>query len=447
MERRVLIYNVKIVSSGQTPFMGRVLIEGNFIKAVEPDVTDTNVEAHLKINGNGALLLPGGIDEHVHFREPGMTSKATMASESRAAIEGGVTSWIDMPNTIPPTTSTALLDEKISIARQSSPANYGFYIGATSSNLEELAKSDYSHIAGIKLFIGATTGSLVLDDDEALDRLFSTAPSIIAVHAEDNAIIEANKQRLLKEYGDNDDLPIAMHPDVRSREACVAATRRAINLALKHNTRLHLMHISTADELELLKSLPADARITAETCPQYLLFSSDDYRRLGARIKCNPAIKEESDRLALIEAVRSGLIDTIATDHAPHLLSDKQGGALKAASGMPLIQFAMPLMLDIFGPEIVAEKMAAAPAKILNIKRRGLIAPGYYADLALFEPVQSAYTITDGDVVSKCRWTPVNGMKCRHRVMMTMVNGVIVKSLINGIDKETAKTNLLEYDN
>lgn len=443
----LLIYNVEIAGAGRAPFMGRVLVEGDTIAAVEPTPSADGIEADVKIDGRRALLLPGGIDEHVHFREPGMTSKATIATESRAAAAGGITSWIDMPNTSPATTSRDLIEEKIKLAEGRKVGNMGLMVGATASNLDELRAVDYSRaVAGVKLFIGATTGSLVLDTDEALDRLFATAPAVIAVHAEDNAIIEANRRRLLAEQGDGaDDLPVDMHPEVRSREACVAATRRAIDLALKHNARLHIMHISTADELDLLRSQPPGARVTAETCPQYLLFDSADYQRLGTRVKCNPAIKSPADRLALIEAVRSGLIDTIGSDHAPHLPADKRGGALKAASGMPMIQFSLPLMLDLLGPELVAEKMAAAPARIFGIKDRGAVKPGYRADLTLVERLDEPYTITDGDVVSKCGWTPVAGMKCRHRVMLTLVNGRPAFSALDGVEAVDDAADILSF--
>ena len=448
MGNRILIYNVEIVTAGRVPTLGRVIVDGDTIEAVEANSTPDGVAADIKIDGHGALLLPGGIDEHVHFREPGMTEKATIETESLAAVAGGVTSYLEMPNVVPPTTSMDLLDEKMAIAAKTSAANYGFYIGATSSNIDRLATLDYSRVAGVKLFIGATTGSLVLDDDELLEKLFSSVPALIAVHAEDNVLIEISKQQLLDEQGGGSDLPIEMHPRVRSRQACLEATRRAISLAEKHNARLHIMHISTADELSLLTAgNPVNKRITSETCPQYLLFDSSDYKRLGARIKCNPAIKDKADREALIKAIKTGLIDVIATDHAPHLLSDKQGGALKATSGMPMVQFSMPLMLDLFGPEIVADKMSAAPAKMFGIERRGEIVPGFYADLVMIERLDEPCVITDDEVVGKCGWTPVAGMSTNHRVVLTLVNGSVAWSLIDGIKQQPLAAKPLKFNN
>lgn len=418
-----IIYNVEIVDDGRR-FHGWVGIEGDKIVAVEEGEPHPELlsGADDTFDGDGSYLFPGMIDEHVHFREPGMTEKADIASESLAAVAGGVTSFIDMPNTVPPTTSTERIREKMEIARRNSLANYGFFIGATKENLDLLPGLDYTKIAGVKLFIGATTGNLVLDDRADLERLFSTVKAVIAVHAEDNALIEKSKLAVVERYGENP--PVEAHPDIRSREACLKATRDAVELARKYDARLHVMHVTTADELaEFQPGTICGKRITAETCPQYLLFSREDYSTRGARIKCNPAVKEASDREALRAAVLDGRIDVIATDHAPHLLKDKEGGALKAASGMPSIQFALPLMLDLFPAEIVVEKMANNPARLYGIDRRGFIRPGYYADLVMVEKTEP-YEISDYDVKSNCEWTPYDGMTCSHSVVLTFVNGL-----------------------
>lgn len=428
-----ILHNARIVTPGRI-IDGWLSIEGSEIVQVNEGQLPASSVADRVIDAEGRLLLPGAIDEHVHFREPGMTSKATIAGESRAAVAGGVTSFLDMPNVIPATTTPDLIARKLEIAAAGSVANYGFYIGATADNLDLLPTLDYTAIAGVKLFIGATTGSMVLDDDRMLDRLFATVKVPVAVHAEDNAVIEQCKARLLDELDPEGtgDLPVTAHPLVRPAEACVKATRRAIDLARRHNTRLHIMHLSTAAELDLLKDVDRSL-ITAETCPQYLLFDSNDYATRGTRVKCNPAIKSPDDRLALVNAVREGLIDTIATDHAPHLPADKQGGALKAASGMPSIQFMLPLMLDLFDPLTVARTTAATPARIYGIAGRGIIAPGMKADIALVSELDTPRPITDDEVVSQCGWTPMDHFPTRHSVDLTMVNGAVAHSRLPGV--------------
>lgn len=424
-----LIKNAVIVTGdgAHRPETGCVAINGGMIVAVGNNCGD--IDARRVVDARGALLMPGAIDVHVHFREPGMTDKADIAGESLAAVAGGVTSFIDMPNTVPPTTSAEEIDRKRAIAAKGSAANYAFYIGATHDNLETLRQADRLPVAGIKLFVGSTTGNLLMDSDDDLDRLMAEAPTLIAVHAEDNTIITEARERLLARHG-GDDLPVQLHADVRPRQACVTAARRVIGLARAHNARLHLAHVSTADELELLDdpSTPlADKLITSETCPQYLLFDRADYTTRGTRVKCNPAVKEATDRVALVKAVRDGVIDIIATDHAPHRPADKQGGALKAASGMPSIQFGYQLMMGLLGPELAAMTMARNPAVAYRIDRRGMIAPGYHADLVLVRPDVSD-TISDADVISRCGWTPYAGMKLTHRVELTMVNGAIAYS-------------------
>lgn len=423
-----LIYNARIVNEGST-FTGYVVIKGEMIDSVEPgDAPASLIEgAAVRIDADGRLLLPGAIDEHVHFRDPGLTRKADMATESRAAVAGGVTSFIDMPNTVPATVTREAVEDKIKRAQQVSCANYGFFIGATNSNLDELLAADYTRIAGVKLFLGSSTGNMLVDSESTISRIFSEVPALIAVHAEDESIISANRKTFGEEYGE--DVPVNFHPAIRSRKACVEATRRAVEGAKKYGARLHVLHISTADELQFFTAGPVEnKKIPAETCPQYLLFCDELYPKFGARIKCNPAIKRAADRDALRKAVADGVIDVIATDHAPHLESEKEGGALKAVSGMPMVQFSLPVMVSLavegtFTIEQVVEKMCHNPARLFRIDRRGFIRPGYYADLALVDDRCEPYTITSDMVLSKCAWTPLEGAPLGARVDITWVNG------------------------
>ncbi len=379
------------------------------------------------VDGKGRLLLPGIIDTHVHFRDPGLTHKADMATESRAAVAGGVTSFIDMPNTKPATVSMAAVDDKIRRASEGSVANYGFFIGATDDNIQELKNADYSRVAGVKVFMGSSTGNMLVEGDDMLARIMQEVPALIAVHAEDEQLLKSNREAVVARYGE--DLPMEFHPVIRNHKVCVRASERAVGLARKYGHRLHLLHVSTADELELLEpGSPEGKLVTAETCPQYLAFSDEQYDMLGARIKCNPAIKRPADRDALREAVRTGRIDTIATDHAPHLLEEKRGTALTAVSGMPLIQFSLTLMLQMaeegmFDVVDIVEKMAHNPAKIYGIARRGFVREGYYADLVLVDNDCEPYTITDQWALSRCGWTPLSGLTVSNKVELTMVNG------------------------
>ena len=434
-----LYYNAQIVNEG-TVTPGWLFTEGRMIAGVGP--TDpVTVELLRRSPGvvahdcQGRYIVPGVIDTHVHFRDPGLTEKADMATESAAAKAGGVTSFVDMPNTKPDTVSRAELRHKMEIAAEKSVINYGFFIGATNDNLPELLLTDFTEAAGIKLFLGSSTGNMLVDSDSTLSQLFAQAPALIAVHAEDEAIINAAKARLQAEYPDG--IPVELHPEVRPREACIAATRHAIALAEATGARLHVCHISTADELRLIADAKArGVKVTAETCPQYLLFDRNDFERLGARIKCNPAIKDPSDRIALIRELRpGGVIDSIATDHAPHLLAQKQGNALTAASGMPMIQFSLPAVLDLvdtdpeaeglgLGIAQVVELMCHAPARIFGIDRRGFLKVDHYADFAILEPVPlPGLKVTDEAVVSRCGWTPLAGRSLSWRVVSTVVNG------------------------
>lgn len=422
-----LIHNVEIVNEGER-FYGHVLVDGEFISAVgrgdyagelPPDTT--------LIDGHGKLLLPGVIDTHVHFRDPGLTHKADMESESRAAVAGGVTSFIDMPNTKPATTTVEALEVKLKHASEVSLANYGFFIGATADNLDQLQAADYTRCAGVKLFMGSSTGGMLVDSLDIMERIMACVPALMAVHAEDEGLLRKRREAVVARYGE--DLPMEFHPVIRSHEVCLKASSDAVALARRMNHRLHLLHVSTAAELDLLQPGPPQGKlVTAETCPQYLAFSDEQYSMLGARIKCNPAIKRPADRDALRQAVTDGRIDTIATDHAPHLLEEKRGTALTAVSGMPLIQFSLTLMLQmasegLFEIETVVEKMCHNPALIYDIDRRGFIRPGYYADLVMVDNDCEPYTITDAWALSKCGWTPLSGLTVANKVSLTLVNG------------------------
>lgn len=423
-----VVYNGDIVNEGKR-FRGYVVTEGEMIVEVGHGMpSPCMIEASEDdIDAEGGLILPGVIDDHVHFRDPGLTHKADMASESRAAVAGGVTSFMDMPNTVPNTTTIKALEDKFAHAAQESVANYSFYIGATNDNLAELKAVDYSRVCGIKAFLGSSTGGMLLSAPEAMRRVFSETNALIAIHSEDEDIIRANRARYVAACGEN--LPLRYHELIRSREACFACTQRAVQLASECDTRLHIMHISTADELALLSAAPlGEKRITAEACIAHLNFNNSDYERLGNRIKCNPAVKSVADQQALQRAVNEGLIDVIGTDHAPHLLSEKQGGCLQAASGMPMVQFSLVVMLEqarqgIFTTETVVEKMCHAPALLFGIEQRGFLRRGYQADIAVVVPEPSGHTLSDADVLSKCGWTPLEGFTVHHRVKATLVNG------------------------
>lgn len=428
-----LFHNAQLVNEGRVT-RGWLLTDGDKIARIGDGDLPASVTADEVNDCEGAYIMPGVIDTHVHFRDPGLTEKADMATESRAAVAGGVTSYVDMPNTKPATVSMDALEGKMARAAEVSEANYGFFIGATNDNLSELMWADYHRAAGIKLFLGSSTGNMLVDDNTTLGALFANAPALIAVHAEDESIIRAARKRLEAEHPDG--IPVELHPDMRPREACIAATRHAIELAERGGAHVHICHISTADELRLIADAKArGVKVTAETCPQYLLFDRNDFATLGARIKCNPAIKDPADRIALLRELRpGGVIDTIATDHAPHLIAQKEGDAVTAASGMPMVQFSLPAMLDLMSSDPdaeglidiaqVAELMCHAPARLLDIDRRGYLREGYYADLAIVKPVaMPGHRITDADVVSRCGWTPLDGRTLTWQVTRTVVNG------------------------
>lgn len=438
-----LIKNALIVTADGSHH-GWLLTRGAFIAAVGAG-TDIpgGLTADIVIDANGAMLMPGAIDTHVHFREPGLTEKGTIASESAAAVAGGVTSYLEMPNTVPNAVTPEAITHKQSLAEQSSLANHAFFIGATNDNIDRLLTADYTRIPGVKLFMGSSTGNMLVDNDEAISALFSRFKGVIAVHAEDEATISAARDEIMAEYGD--DAPVNLHHRLRSAEACYRASRRAVELARITRARLHLLHISTEAELSLLDNAPlAYKNITAETCPHYLLWHHDMLcdGADGALKKCNPSIKSTADRAALRQAVIDGKIDTIATDHAPHLRRQKCGSLFQAASGMPGIKFMLTSLLDLaadsqtgFTPSLIVKKCCENPAIIYGIEGRGRLIPGYYADLTLIERT-NPHTITHADAVTRDKsgepimsgtdWTPHAGMTTRHRVVMTMVNGKTV---------------------
>ncbi len=429
-----LIANAEVINDGRRRTAVITVGDDGLIASVDPghvDLRDIDPAAYAVIDAEGLWALPGVIDEHVHFRDPGMTERGDIATESRAALAGGVTTCFDMPNTRPATVTPEAWEAKMERAAAVSAVNYAFFPGVTDDNLDLLCAMDQSRIPGVKLFMGASTGGMYTDSADALARLFATYRGIIAVHAEDGRVIDCNRARLAAQYPAG--IPVWMHRDVRDTRACVAATERAVRLAREHDARLHVMHISTADELRFFT--PGDVagkRITAETCPHYLIWGdiSASDGPLANLTKCNPAIKGQGDRQALLRAIAEGLIDTVATDHAPHLREQKEGDALTAASGMPSVQFSLPLMLQLakdgaFGPdgyESVVRLMCHAPADLWGIERRGYLRRGWHADITLVDPA-ATHVITDSDVVSRCGWTPYVGRRVDFAVAQTWVNG------------------------
>lgn len=425
MNHRLFIHNVHIVNDGEC-FEGAVVIEGEQVAEVLRGETLPARPCDETLDGQGAYLLPGVIDDHVHFRDPGLTQKADMESESRAAAAGGVTSYMDMPNTVPQTTTLEAFEAKMADAARKSRVNYSFYFGATNTNTPLLKDLDKSRVCGVKLFMGSSTGNMLVDRMDALRTIFSEAGILIAAHCEDQSVIAENIKRCKALYGDDPD--VSHHPEIRSAEACYRSSELAVRLARETGARLHIAHISTARELTLLEAAPLENKhITAEACIAHLYFSQDDYAKLGTRIKCNPAIKTVADRAALRHALTDGKIDIIATDHAPHLLKDKEGGALKAASGMPMLQFSLVTMLELADEGVlsltdVVEKMCHAPARLFSIEGRGYIRPGYQADLVLVRP-DCPWQVCKENILSKCGWSPMEGHTYRWKVERTFVNG------------------------
>jgi len=443
-----IIRNATIVNEGRT-FIGSVLIDGNKIKTVYEAGELINVsELYTEMDASGLLLLPGVIDDQVHFREPGLTQKGDIYSESKAAVAGGITSYFEMPNTKPQATTINLLEEKYALAAEKSFANYSFLMGVTNDNIDELKQVNPRNVAGVKMFMGSSTGNMLVDNQNTLNRVFSELPLLIVTHCEDEATIQHNIQHYKDLLGD--EIPVEFHPLIRNAEACFKSSSFAVELAKKYNSRLHVFHLSSELEMSLFESdRPLkEKRITAEVCVHHLWFSDADYTKYGNRIKWNPAIKSESDRLALIEAVNSNKIDVVATDHAPHLLSEKEGSCLKAASGGPLVQHSLVAMLQLvkqgaFTLEKVVEKMCHAPADLFRIEKRGYIRPGYFADLVLVDPAKS-WTVMPENILYKCGWSPFEGTTFDSSVQRTWVNGNLVYN--QGVFDESVRGERLLFE-
>lgn len=423
-----LIKNAQIVNEG-TIFEGDILIDGNYIVDIDTSISSKSSET-LVIDAEGKFLLPGIIDDQVHFREPGLTHKATIESESRAAVAGGITSFIEMPNTKPQAITQKILEDKFEIASKTSYANYSFMFGGTNDNLEELLKTNPKNVAGIKLFLGASTGNMLVDKEAVLEKIFSSTKMLIAVHCEDETTIKNNLAKYLEEYGE--DIPIEMHPKIRSEEACYLSSSKAIELAKKTGARLHVFHLSTAKETNLFTNkIPLEKKqITAEVCVHHLTFNDQDYATKGTFIKWNPAIKTEQDREGLWKALLDDRIDVIATDHAPHTISEKQQVYTKAPSGGPLVQHALPVMLKAYrngkiSIEKIVEKMCHNPAKLFKIEKRGFIKKGYYADLVLVD-ISKPWTVTKDNILYKCGWSPFEGSTFYSKITHTFVNGNLI---------------------
>lgn len=424
---RTLIKGGYIVNEGRT-FEGEIVIEDEKILTVSEsnDFPETSVDKMIDVSG--CFVLPGIIDDHVHFREPGMMEKADIESESRAAAAGGITSYFDMPNTVPHTTTVEALEEKFLLAAEKSHVNYSFFFGGTNQNADLLPSLDIHRVPGIKVFMGSSTGNMLVDRDEALERIFTKATMPIMTHCEDTSIINRNMARF-KEELQTADPAISYHPLIRSEEACLLSTKKAIELAKRCDARLHIAHITTAAELELIPS-DCQHRITAEATVGHLMFSQNDYKHLGARIKVNPAIKTSYDQEALREGLMNGRISVIGTDHAPHLLSQKEGGAARATSGMPMIQFSLVSILELVDKgvltiERLVELMVHNPACIFEVRKRGFLRPGYYADLVIVRP-HSPWTVTKEIIESKCGWSPMEGHTFQWKVNKTICNGHLV---------------------
>lgn len=428
--KRTLIHNAMIVNEGQS-IQGSVVIEDGRIAEILTNWKPLSAPCDEMIDATGCYLLPGIIDDHVHFREPGLTDKADIFTESRAAAAGGVTSIMDMPNTNPLTVTLDALNAKFDLLNEKCVVNHSCYFGATNSNYTEFDKLDKHRVCGIKLFMGSSTGNMLVDKMNSLLNIFNGTDMLIAAHCEDQETIKANIEKYKKKYGGADDMPVKEHPNIRSIAACYTSSELAVRLARIAGARLHILHVSTAKELKLFTDEPvSEKNITSEACIAHLIFTSSQYSQLGSRVKCNPAIKRRVDRDALRDAINSGLIDVIATDHAPHLLSEKAGGALKAMSGMPMIQFSLVSMLDlvdegIFSLETIVEKMCHAPAQIYGICQRGYIREGYQADLVLVRP-DSPWELTTDKILSKCGWSPLEGHTFNWKVEKTFANGRLI---------------------
>ena len=422
---RLLIKNAKLVNQGKS-FYSDLLVEEKIIKKIAPKINE-NVDR--VIDAKGLHLIPGIIDDQVHFREPGLTHKAEIYTESKAAIAGGITSFMEMPNTKPQTLTQELLEEKFQLGDKKSIANFSFFMGASNNNLSEVLKTNPKHVGAIKIFMGSSTGDMLVDNKKVLEEIFKKSDCLIAVHCEDEETIQKNLDEAKNKFGE--DIPIEMHPKIRSVDACYKSSSLAVELAKKHNTRLHVFHISTEKELQLFtnKKPLSEKRITAEVCIHHLYFNSNDYKTKGTHIKWNPAVKEKSDQDALLAALLDNRLDVIATDHAPHTIEEKNNKYLQAPSGGPLVENALKVMLKFVKEkkitiEEVVEKMCHNPAICFQIEKRGFIKEKYYADLVLVD-IEKEYEVTEGKILSKCGWSPFVGEKLNGQVEYTIVNGHI----------------------
>jgi dihydroorotase len=445
---KTLIKNARIINEGRI-FNGAVLIDGELIAKVftGENIPDEVAKEATVIDANGQYLIPGAIDDQVHFREPGMTHKGEIATESRAAVAGGVTSYMEMPNTNPQAVTQELLEQKYQRAAEVSAANYSFYMGATNDNLDEVLKTNGSDVCGIKIFMGSSTGNMLVDNEEVLSEIFRNTKLLVATHCEDEPTIIRNTAIYREKYGEY--VPISAHPKIRSAEACFKSSAKAVELASKFGTRLHVLHLSTADEMKLFSSGPvAKKLITAEVCVHHLWFDEHDYITLGNFIKWNPAIKSAADKTALWEALLTDKIDVVATDHAPHTLQEKDHSYFKAPSGGPLVQHSLTAMLEMSKKGLISvgkviEKMCHAPADLFRIDRRGYIREGYYADLVLVDPNQS-WVVSSKNILYKCGWSPFDRMEFSHQVTHTFVNGELVYNngaVVSGITGKRLKFN------
>ena len=423
MQQSILIRNGKIINEGQERVLD-IYIKNGRIEKISAVIDQ---DATAEIDASGKWVIPGIIDDQVHFREPGFPHKANIYSESRAAVAGGVTSFMEMPNTKPNAVTQELLQEKYEIASRTSLANYSFFMGATNDNIEEVLRTNSENVCGIKIFMGSSTGNMLVDETAALERLFSQIPMLIATHCEDEATIRRNMATYEARYGA--DIPFEAHPLIRSAEGCFISSSLAVSLAEKHQTRLHILHLSTRDELALFRNdIPlSEKRVTAEVCVHHLFFNSDDYAKKGALIKCNPAIKSREHQEALFPALLDNRLDIIATDHAPHTWEEKQQNYKNAPSGLPLVQHALNVMLDFYQqgkitPERIVEKMCHAPAVCFNIRERGYIREGYWADIAIIDP-EEEWTVRKENIFYRCGWSPLEGRPFKGKVSHTIVSG------------------------
>lgn len=443
-----LIQNGTIVDEGKS-FIGSILVKDDKIEKIFIQ-GDELPDAGFIIDASGKLVIPGVIDDQVHFREPGATHKGDIESESAAAVLGGVTSYMDMPNNNPPTTTIEALHNKNNIAQESSYANYSFYLGATNENLDQILNANPRETCGVKVFMGSSTGNMLVDNLESLEKIFRHSKLLIATHCEEENIIKENLQKAKEKYG-ADNIPFAEHPSIRSREACIVSSQKAIKLATKYNARLHILHISTEEETHMLaeakRSYPS---ISGEACVHYLLLDSTMYNTMGSQMKCNPAIKDESDKKAIIKAVKEGIIRVVATDHAPHTLEEKSGNYINSPSGLPLIQHSLQIMLELskqgyFTIEEVVDRMCHSPAIAFRIDKRGFIKEGYHADLVIIDP-NKPDNETSSNPAYKCKWSPFNGKVFSYSITDTIINGIQIVANGKLTGKKAGKKLLFNHD-